>query len=159
MNRRMNRTIGQLVCIALTTAAVFSARPAHAETKEELVKFVDDAIAYVKANGKEKAFEAFNDPKNPLFHKGELYVYVYDYEGKCLAHGLKPELIGKPSMKIQDKKGNYVTKGLVEAAKSKTGFYEFYWPHPKAGDVQRKLSYSKDVDGTYFLGSGIYMGK
>ena len=74
-------------------------RIASVEAKAMLKK----AVAFYKANGQEKAFAAFNDRKGQFVDQ-ELYIFVLDMNGKILAHGVKPELIGKDMAEIQPKK-------------------------------------------------------
>ena len=54
-------------------------------------------IEFYKANGKDKALAAFNDPKGQ-FVKDDLYIFVLDLNGKMLAH-TKADLVGKDFMR------------------------------------------------------------
>lgn len=154
------KALFSVLAMVFTMQAAYAADP-KAISKEDLVKFVEDGKEYIKKNGKEKAFAVFNDEKNPLFQKGELYFFAYDMNGKCIQHGKKPGLIGTDAIKLEDKKGKFLIKEMVELAKSKkVGFVEYYWPNPaNKNQVEKKLGYITEVDGQYLIGSGIYLGK
>jgi cytochrome c len=138
----------------------FSAMGAPAEkvhTKKELVAFVKKAVEYIKKNGKEAAFKTFSNKSETEFHQDELYIYVYDYKGLCLAHGMRPILIGKDGFEVKDPDGKYPNRLLAEKAKSeKTAFVQFKWSNPIHNKVENKLGYVEDVGGEFFVGSGIY---
>jgi hypothetical protein len=59
--------------------------------RDELVAYVDEALQFVHENGKEKALEAFNDPKGNFTRDGR-YIFAYDYDGRTLALPYQPEL-------------------------------------------------------------------
>jgi hypothetical protein len=45
----------------------------------DLVSFVDNAVAYARANGKEKAINEFNNNKSAEFIKGERHIFANDF--------------------------------------------------------------------------------
>ena len=62
---------------------------------------VDKAIAFIKKNGREKAFAEINNPKGQ-FTDRDLYVVVYDINGKVLAHGANAKMIGRDLLDNKD---------------------------------------------------------
>lgn len=120
----------------------------------ELVSFVKEAQAFAKSNGFEKACQTFNDTDK--FKRGEYYIFAYDYKGVALCHGAKKGLIGKDPSGLKDKKGTMIIKEFLENVKSGNGFVKYYWEHPSDNKLKRKLGYGIDVDGKYWIGSGIY---
>lgn len=77
----------QLLVMALFIAGVVAAQQqnaapeakasdaAQAVTKEQMVKFVEEAAAYVKQAGKEAALKEFSDPKGKFVREGgELFI-------------------------------------------------------------------------------------
>jgi cytochrome c len=125
-------------------------------TKAEVVAFVEKAVAYVKANGKEKALKEFGDPKGE-FIKGELYLYAYDLKGVCLAHATMPDRVGKEFANEKDSKGYAVMQECLRimAAKDR-GWFRFHWLNPATGKIEPKLGYIMKMDNSWFLGSGTY---
>jgi cytochrome c len=77
---------------------------AQKATPEEAKKMVEQAVAYLKTNGQEKALKEFNNPKGK-FVKGEMYVFAYDLNAVMKAHPVNPELIGKNLLNEPDSKG------------------------------------------------------
>ena len=126
-------------------------------TKDDVVSFVKEAVAYAKKNGKEKALAAFSD-KNGPFEKGELYIFAYDFNGNVIAHGGDQTLIGKNLMSMTDPNGLPVIQELTGLAKQGGGWLDYMWPNPQdGGKVEGKVGYVVKVDNTCFLGSGIYV--
>ena len=131
---------------------------APSSTKEELVAFVKEAVAYAKANGKERALAEF-DKRNGSFFRGDLYIYAYDYNGTTIAHPVNPEKIGVNRLDETDVYGNQFIRNLREAAYNGSGFSEYYYINPLHNNaIEKKLGYVEKVDGTWWLGSGIYEG-
>ena len=59
---------------------------ADAGTKDEAVAMVKKAVDFIKANGADKAYAEFSNPKGQFVDR-DLYITIYDMNGKCLAHG------------------------------------------------------------------------
>ena len=92
--------------LALIISAIFmiSSLNVFAETKEDVVKFVNEAIDYLKKEcptaDKKKCYDTFSDPKGK-FVKGEMYIYIFDKDAKMLAHGANKGLIGQNLMALK----------------------------------------------------------
>ncbi|MDD3973587.1 MAG: cache domain-containing protein [Methanothrix soehngenii] len=124
--------------------------------RDELVAFVNEALKYAQENGKEKALQAFNDPEGN-FNRDGLYIFAYDYGGRNLALSHQPELVGTNRIDAQDPNGVYFIQQIIDMAKNGDGFTYYVYPDPSNNMTpELKLSYVMDVDGTWFLGSGIY---
>lgn len=124
--------------------------------KEDLVAFVEEARSFAKENGKERSLGVFNDPAGDFTRDGR-YIFAYDYEGLTLALPYQPELIGTTRIGAQDINGVDFTQQAIETAKMGDGFLYYVYPDSSRNMTQAlKLSYVADVDGTWFLGSGIY---
>ncbi|HCE07956.1 MAG TPA: histidine kinase, partial [Oxalobacteraceae bacterium] len=78
-----------LFAMVISTAA-FAAEQGSAAEATAMVK---KAVAYLKANGKEKAFAEFSS-QSGQFKDRDLYVFVQDMNGKMLAHGENGKLVG-----------------------------------------------------------------
>ena len=71
------------------------------------------------------------------------YFAVVDSTGKMLMHPIKPSLNGKNLINLQDKKGIYLFRDIINAAKNpEGGLSKYYWAKPGKEDVQPKFSYS-----------------
>ena len=132
---------------------------APAITKEQMVKFVDEAAAYVKEVGREAALKEFSNRQGKFVReKDALYIYAYDFKCVCLAHGFTPDLVGQDLTEKKDNHGLLVIQKLRDtAARDGKGFVEFGWTDPATGKEGRKLGYVVKVDDSLWLGSGIYL--
>ena len=126
------------------------------EGRDELVAYVNEALQFVQENGKEKALEVFNDPEGNFTRDGR-YVFAYDYDGRNLALPHQPELVGTNRINAQDPNGVYFIQQVIDVAKMGSGSLYYVYPDPERNMADTlKFSYVVDIDGTWFLGSGIY---
>ncbi|NEX62213.1 cache domain-containing protein [Noviherbaspirillum galbum] len=139
-----------LATIPLTSIA------AERGSLDEAKALVQKAKAYLKANGPEKSYAAFSDPKGSFVDR-DLYIYVYDKELKNLAHGGNQKLIGKNLSDMRDADGNYFNQGLLKAAMSGGGTYTFKFLNPSTQQIEKKTGYAEMV-GDVMVGSGAYAG-
>src|SRR5208283_5707779 len=110
------------IVLAVLLVAMFisvAAFAVQAATPEDAKVLADKAVAFWKANGKDKAIAEFNNPKGQ-FVKGDLYVVVQDFHGGVAAHGGNPGLVGKSLLEQKDPStGKYFVKEQIEIAKTK----------------------------------------
>ncbi len=124
--------------------------------RDELVTYVDEALQFVHKNGKEKALEAFNDPKGNFTRDGR-YIFAYDYDGRTLALPFQPELIGTNRIDAKDPNGVDFVSQSIDAARMGSGFVYYIYPDASRNMTPAlKLSYVVNVNDTWYLGSGIY---
>lgn len=133
-----------------------SATAADRGTADEAVAMVKKAIAYMKENGKDKAFAEFGNPANTVFHDRDLYIFVYDMNGNNVAHGNNPKMVGKNLLEMKDHDGKFIIKGFIEVANDKgKGWVDYKWPNPVTKAVEQKSGYVEKVDNL-IVGSGVY---
>lgn len=117
-------------------------------TKDEAVAMAKKAIGFIKANGAPKAYEAFT-AKQAEFHDRDLYVIVYDSNGKCLAHGNNAKLVGKDLIDAQDADGVYYVKDRVAKMKTQTSFWQDYkFANPVSKKIEPKSTYCEKLADT-----------
>ncbi len=140
-------------------AVVVMTAPGFAEdhaTKDEATAMVNKAAALIKAAGPDKAYAAIDDKANADFHVKDLYVMVYSLDGKCLAHGANPKLIGKDMSDAQDSDGVYYVKERMKLAQSQPSFWQDYkFTNPVSKKIEPKTTYCERVNDTTVCG-GIY---
>jgi cytochrome c len=128
---------------------------ADAGTKDEAVAMVKKAIDYIKANGNDKAFAEFSNPKGQ-FKDRDLYIVVYDMNMKCLAHGQKKSMVGKELLEFKDVDGKEYMKerqGLMKA--NKTAWQNYKFMNPVSKKIQPKEMYLEKY-GDLVIGCGVY---
>jgi cytochrome c len=124
-------------------------------TAEEAKALMGKAVTYLKANGKDKAFVAFNDKKGEFVNK-DLYIFVLDFSGKILSHGANEKLIGKDMMATKDKNGQLFIKKMVDLANAQgKGSVDYYWDNPVTKQVALKVSILEKV-GDVIVACGYY---
>jgi signal transduction histidine kinase len=144
-----------VVVLTLLFGAAFANAQDKRGTPAQAEAMVKKAIEFIKANGKEKAFEAFNDAKGK-FVDGDLYVMVYDLTGKCVAHGANPKMIGKDLIDMKDADGKLFVKERVEMATAKgKGWQNYKWTNPTNKNIEAKTAYIQKLDDVIVC-SGAY---
>jgi len=123
---------------------------AGAPSKDEVTARVKAAIAYYKANGREKALAELNN-KEGQFASGEAYVDVHDLNGVCVAHPVTPALVGVNRLEQADPSGKFVYKEMVVASKAKpSGWIEYMRKNPVDSKIEKKVAYWELYDGLIF---------
>ncbi len=124
-------------------------------TEEEAEALVKKAISLIKSEGKEKAFAEINNPKGKFVDR-DLYIFVYDINGKCVAHGFNPKMIGKDLLEMKDADGRYFVKERIEIAKTKgKGWQNYKFTNPLTKKIELKTAYIERVDDL-IVGCGVY---
>ncbi len=94
--------------------------------------------------------------KDTAWVNGDLYPVVYDLQGKVLAHGQNPKLVGKNLIDVRDVEGNYYVRERVELAKSKGKFWQNYvFVDPVTKGVLPKEMYCEKLDENVVC-AGVY---
>jgi cytochrome c len=138
----------------------FIATPAFAQThgtKEEAVAMVKRVQEMFKKDGAEATFKAVDDKSVKEFHDRDLYPFIYDLSGLCVAHGAIPALIGKNLMGMKDQNGRSFFNEMIDIAKGPgSGWVDYKWPHPITAKIGDKSAYIEKLGDNYFVGVGIY---
>ena len=124
-----------------------------AENAMEAKALVEEAIAYYKTNGKEKALAEFSNPQG-RFVKGDLYIFAYNPKGIIIAHGGDPSLVGQDFTGVQDADGKYFAREFIKIG-PEGGWVDYKWMNYKTKKVETKTSYLKRIDDV-IVGCGTY---
>lgn len=129
---------------------------AMADGKAAAEKQVKDAIAYAKANGKDKAIAEIN---KGMFRDGELYVTVYDLTGKCLAHPVKAAQVGQNLIDTKDADGvAFVAERVKIVKENKAGWQKYKFMNPVTKKIEPKEVYNEGFEDLIFS-AGAYEKK
>lgn len=124
-------------------------------TQAEAKAMVKKAIDYIKANGKDKAFAEISNP-NGKFVDRDLYIFVYDMDGKCVAHGFNQKMIGKDLKEMKDPDGKFYVKERIEIAKTKgSGWQDYKFTNPQSKKLENKTAYIEKYENL-IVGCGVY---
>jgi signal transduction histidine kinase len=152
----MNRFLQILLIGAMAALTSFAVCAAERGSSEEAIALVKKAIAFYKANGREKTIEEANNPKGKFTSK-DLYVFVSTVkQGPTLGHP-NAKLVGKEMVDLKDIDGVHFVRKFREVANSKEGFgwVDYKWPNPATNQIEKKSTYIERADELYF-GCGIY---
>ena len=140
------------LALAVTSAAIAAE---HATPREAHALF-DEAVAYLKANGPEKSWKAFNNRTGP-FVKKDLYVYVIDRKGTYVANGAAPiELVGLNVLDTVDASGSPLFRQMIAVTdKQQDAHIRYVWLNRKSNHVEPKVAWLHR-EGDYILGVGYY---
>ena len=149
------RIIAFLAFAALITITA-PAPAAEFGSKDEAVAMVKRVQAEFKKAGPEATFKEVSDKAVKEFHDRDLYPFIYDMSGLCVAHGARAALIGKNLIDLKDQDGKYLIREMVAMAKEPgSGWIDYKWPNPLTNKIEDKSSYVEKM-GNYFVGVGVY---
>src|SRR5579859_17899 len=131
------------------------AMAADGASKDDAVAMVKKAVTFIKDQGADKAYAAFTG-KDAKFIDRDLYVVVYQLDGKVLAHGSNPKFVGKDMSDAQDVDGKLFVKERVEMAAKQASFWQDYkFVNPVSKKVEPKEMYCERLDNTAVC-AGVY---
>ena len=117
------------------------------------VDLVRKGYVFMKGHGLSEAVSEFNNLEHLEFRYGDLYLYVFDLQGNCLAEGSNQEYVGKNMWDDKDEDGRLYVRDLVQKAKDGGGWVDY-----KAKN-SFKCNYVELIDlgtGKYVIGCGLY---
>lgn len=144
-----------LVLAVMGCSWISAAHGADRGSAAEAEAMTKRAVAFLKANGSEKAAQEFTH--GSAFKDRDLYVSYYDLTGKVLGHGANPKLVGKDLIGLKDPDGKLFIQMITDLAKTKgkgwTDTYKFR--DPVTDKIAEKLIYVERVDNSW-VGVGVY---
>ena len=142
---------GWVLVLGLNTALA-----ADVGTKDEATAMVKKAIGFLKTNGADKAYAEISNPKGQFVDR-DLYVVVYDMNGKCLAHGANAKMIGRDLIDNKDVDGKEFVKERVEMMKKQaSGWQDYKFRNPTTNQIEPKAMYIERVNDV-IVGCGVYL--
>lgn len=150
------RSIFKMAAICVTTLVMTaSAMAAEQGTADEATAMVKKAVVYLKANGRDKTLAEVSNNKGQFVDR-DLYISVYDMNGKVLAHGANAKLIDKDVSALKDADGKEFIQDILGQAKAGgKGKSDYKWPNPSTKEIQAKTVYFEKADDMIFS-SGYY---
>jgi cytochrome c len=153
----MNASKSKPLISALAAMLAFAGAAAASDgaSKDDAVAMVKKAVATIKGEGPEKAYPEFTN-KDAKFIDRDVYVVVYQLDGKVLAHGSNPKFVGKDMSDAQDVDGKFYVKERVELAGKQPSFWQDYkFVNPVDKKVEPKQMYCEKLENTAVC-AGIY---
>jgi cytochrome c len=141
-------------CMAALTAPVFGQTLPDRADKPAAQAMVAKGVAALQSQG----WHALVDMTAPrkAFVDRDLYLAVYDMDGKCKAHGQNSKQVAKSLMGLKDPDGKEFIRERVELARAQKSFWQEYkFTNPITKAIQSKLAYCERADNLIVCG-GIY---
>lgn len=154
---RSRRSAGILSCVLALLLAT-GAAPARANdpcptaTLASAKALAERAAGFLAAEGAQNALPRFMNPAGG-FVDGDLYVFVFDLDGRLRASGAWPETVGA-RIGIDDTGGIYARMRRLALDAGK-GWVEYSWYNPCTRKLEPKASYIVRV-GDFIVGVGAY---
>ncbi len=153
----MNKLIGAFIAgVMLLVPAAAGAAERGSATEAKVL--VEKAVAKIAADGPKAAFAAF-ESRDGGFVDRDLYIFVFDFDGKILSHGASKDLIGQNfiARQIKDADGKVFAAEFVAVAKTKgEGWVDYKWANPVSKAVEPKSSFVKKANDAMLVGCGFY---
>jgi signal transduction histidine kinase len=143
----MVRLLAAFAAVMLLTQCSYASAGEYGN-KDEAVAMVERVKAMFVRDGADTTFQAVSDKSVANFHDRDLYPFIYDLRGICVAHGARPALIGKNLV--------YLIREMIDTANGPgSGWVNYKWPNPINNKIEDKTSYIAKM-GDYFVGVGVY---
>ncbi len=143
-----------LIPILICLAGSLGAQDQQAKAKA----LVKEAVAFAKTHGKEALVKETSQGSGRFHVKGgdELYIFIYDAKGTCLAIGFQGTLVGMNRFMAKDPEGKYMVQEIIKTGQGKKGgWVDYKYTNPKNGKIEQKSSYVEGLDD-WAIGCGIY---
>src|SRR3984893_16686795 len=131
-------------------------RAAEFGTREEALAMLKRVQEKFKKEGPEATFRAINN-KAPGFADRDLYPFVTELTGLCVANGVTPAVRGKNLLDLKDQDGKFMIQEFVKIASTPPGhgWSDYRSLNPVTKSIDDKSAYIERM-GNYFVGVGVY---
>lgn len=167
------RFVGVAILAGLLSAACLGLAMAEfrasmiAQKREQVRTLIETALSTVRPlverakSGAMSEADAQHMVKDLLNHtrfEGSNYIFVYDYSGNTLVH-IRSDYLGHNRFDSKDPStGLYITRRIIEAAKSGNPYLEYSNPKPGSDALKPKISYVAALpEWNWAVGTGIYV--
>ena len=134
---------------------VFKIKTAKHGSKDEATAMVRRAIASLEDNGRGKTFSEISN-KLGQFCDRDLYVVIYDMNGKNLAHGANPANVGKDMIDAKDGAGNpFIRERIALIRNQGSGWQDYLFLNPISKQMEAKSMYLDRYEDL-IIGCGVY---
>jgi hypothetical protein len=145
-----------VIALALGVHPATGAGACPTATLESAKALAERAAGFLAARGPDVAFARFMNPAGG-FVEGDLYVFVFDLDGRLRASGGWPETVGaRVGLDAGDAGGDGIyTRMRRLALDAGKGWVEYSWYNPCSRRLEPKASYILRV-GDFIVGVGAY---
>ncbi|RJX30959.1 MAG: HAMP domain-containing protein [Oxalobacter sp.] len=135
--------------------SVFKVKSEKYGTTDEAAEMVRKAVSYLKEHGREKGFAEICN-RLGRFNDRDLYVVVYDLNGRNLAHGAFPAMVGRDLIDAKDGAGKFYVRERLDIVKAnEKGWQNYTFTNPVTKQMEPKAMYLERLED-YIVGCGAY---
>jgi len=119
----------------------------HEKSRQKAKEWVAKAIAFYHQTGQTVALAEFSNSKGP-FVENDTYIFVINFKGTMLAHGVNYKYVGQNFMDVKDASGKKFIQEIIASARSKeSGCVEYVWYNPVTkNDLPKQVYFEKVND-------------
>jgi len=121
--------------------------------RDKTVDLVRRGYQFMKASGISAAAKDFTDKAVGTYRLGDLFLFVYDMKGKCMAHGGNPSFVGANQFDEKDQDGVYYIREIIDQAKVGGGWIDAKLKNSFESIYVEKIDMGVD---TYVIGAGMF---
>ena len=154
--------------LVLSLASLFNLRSVLIEDRKEktqnLVEVGLGILSHYETRARrgeldqETARRAAREALRELRYAGNEYYFIFDTNHVYVLLPPKPEFEGQNKRDMQDARGVYLIRELVQVARQGGGFVEYYFPRAGQTTAEPKLSYAAlFTPWDWVIGTGIYI--
>jgi signal transduction histidine kinase len=119
-------------------------------------QLVQRAVNYAENNSAKALFPRVNSPEG-VFVQGDIYLWVFSFEGNVYAHGNNQAIVGRNQINWQDSNGKYRNQIIIDKLKNQKSAWINY---TGTGGIAKRAYVEKFTDPEtgkkYFVGSSYY---
>ncbi len=121
--------------------------------RDQVANLVRRGYQYMKASGTSVAAKDFTDKAVNTYRLGDIYLFVYDMKGKCVAHGGNSSYIGKNQFDLKDQDGMYYIREYIDQARVGGGWVDAKLQNSFQSTYVEKIDMGVD---SYVIGAGFF---
>jgi hypothetical protein len=122
---------------------------------DEARALLDRAWDHIEAVGRDQGLADLHKPECGFIDR-DLYVFAADREGRYIACGARPELVGTHITALPGIQGTSFLEDVWAAAEVGGGWVHYEIHNPLTKEVTPKESYIRGLDNRLLLGCGVY---
>ena len=152
----MSRAVAFFAALLAWVIVAIPAGAAEFGTRDEAMAMVRRVQQKFKREGADATFRAINN-KEPGFADRDLYPFVTELTGLCVANGVTPAVRGKNLLDLKDQDGKFMIQEFVRTASTAPGhgWVDYRWLNPVTKTIEDKSAWIERM-GDYFVGVGVY---